>query len=493
MQIFVLILFISLMASKTLSIHTSHKDLTVILGSLGMYLIPVSLNWFSCKRAVKQLNTPDDNTGKMIHRLEITLSAGKWCILGIYVMSLFHLGYYDWLSTNLNRTLNLGFFAEFIIIIPPILCVMATWWFYYPIDRRIRESSLIRQIDEGRPAYEIWSRNQYMANHIRHQLLLILIPLIALLTWSKIIELLPLTYEVSRIVELVGTLCIFILAPLIIQLTWDTVPLPEGELRTRLINLCKTYNVKIRELLLWRTFGGMINGAVMGVVGKFRFILLTDALLDNMNTDEVEAVMAHEIAHIKKRHIPWLLVCAIATFGMSLWLTSNVLDLLSMAMPRLFPNFENIPEQITSSWFILHEYIDIYTWISYLETTEVVFTFIGWYFAFGYFSRRFERQADTYAVQHFASHCPEEGTSAGYIGPEATGKMIRALRHVSALNHQEENKRSWRHGSIRWRIEYLRNLTGTSINECKIDREVFRLQILSAILLLSMFLESYTT
>src|SRR5690606_31987071 len=66
--------------------------------------------------------------------------------------------------------------------------------------------------------------------------------------------------------------------------------------------------VRFREVLLWRTFGGMVNAAVMGMLAPLRYILLSDALLEHLPAEQVEAVMAHEVAHIRKRHLVWLLV-----------------------------------------------------------------------------------------------------------------------------------------------------------------------------------------
>ena len=40
------------------------------------------------------------------------------------------------------------------------------------------------------------------------------------------------------------------------------------------------------------------------------------------------------------------------------------------------------------------------------------------------------------------------------------------------LNHHPLDRRSWRHGSIEWRVEYLRSLIGTPIETTPIDRQM---------------------
>ena len=41
----------------------------------------------------------------------------------------------------------------------------------------------------------------------------------------------------------------------------------------------------------------------MGIVPGLRYILLTPALIETMSIAEIEAIMAHEIGHVKKFHL----------------------------------------------------------------------------------------------------------------------------------------------------------------------------------------------
>ena len=42
--------------------------------------------------------------------------------------------------------------------------------------------------------------------------------------------------------------------------------------------------------------------------GKFRKIVLFDTLIQQLSEPELEAVLAHEIGHFKKKHIPKMLL-----------------------------------------------------------------------------------------------------------------------------------------------------------------------------------------
>ena len=45
----------------------------------------------------------------------------------------------------------------------------------------------------------------------------------------------------------------------------------------------------------------MITAAVMGLIKKFRYILVTQGLLQMLEPEEIDAVIAHEIGHVKKK------------------------------------------------------------------------------------------------------------------------------------------------------------------------------------------------
>ena len=47
----------------------------------------------------------------------------------------------------------------------------------------------------------------------------------------------------------------------------------------------------------------MLNACVTGILPRFRYVLLTDALIETMTPVEVAAVFGHEIGHIAHRHL----------------------------------------------------------------------------------------------------------------------------------------------------------------------------------------------
>jgi len=427
---------------------------------------------------------------RSVRRLERLALLTHLLLIVLYGADLY-LGVLRWYRDTLGQ---LVFIDEFLVMLPTLAVIVWTWWAYYPIDRRLREASTINRLDHGMPVYPIWSRRQYIVAQLRHQFALILLPLAMLIAWAEYVELSAIVDRIGDVgfdptfaVTLAGSAVIFITAPLIVRLLWDTQPLPDGPMRQRLVDLCEQHRVGVSELLLWKTFGGMINGAVMGLLPQLRYILLTDALLENVPQREVEAVMAHELAHVRKRHIIWLLVVAAALFALTYLFSIVAVVLIDHGDVRAILNADAFDETFYES--------------PLLVAIAGVAGAAAWFASFGWISRRFERQADTFAVQHMtsselsapptpkpkaeqseAADHPPQDTPTPTITPDAANAMISALQHVAELNHIPVERKSWRHGSIRWRQDYLRTLVGQHPDRLPIDRHISAIKLTGAVL-----------
>lgn len=92
---------------------------------------------------------------------------------------------------------------------------------------------------------------------------------------------------------------------------WDLSPLPPGRLRTRLAERAERMRTPISEIYLWRAEAGVANAAVLGFFPWQRHVLLSEELLARLSDAEVEAVFAHELAHLARGHL-WLRLAAVS-------------------------------------------------------------------------------------------------------------------------------------------------------------------------------------
>ncbi|MBE9520102.1 MAG: M48 family metalloprotease, partial [Proteobacteria bacterium] len=97
--------------------------------------------------------------------------------------------------------------------------------------------------------------------------------------------------------------------PALIKQLWGCEPLPPGPARHHMEEFCRQQDFKYSDIMLWPLYEGkMLTAGVMGLSKRYRYLLVTPSLLNTLTPYELEAVMAHEIGHIKKYHLQLYLV-----------------------------------------------------------------------------------------------------------------------------------------------------------------------------------------
>lgn len=87
---------------------------------------------------------------------------------------------------------------------------------------------------------------------------------------------------------------------------------------------CAEHGLRVREVRILDSRGGKVaNAAISGVLPNLRYVFLTDHLLDVLDDDEVEAVLAHEIGHGKGHHL-------LAKLGVGLLVLAALLALVTL-------------------------------------------------------------------------------------------------------------------------------------------------------------------
>src|SRR5208337_3849934 len=101
-----------------------------------------------------------------------------------------------------------------------------------------------------------------------------------------------------------------VLAPVLIMPLFNKfTPLPEGALRDRLLQLAQRTQFRTRSIqVMDGSKRSRHSNAFFTGFGRFRKIVLFDTLIQQLAEPQLEAVLAHEIGHFKKKHIPKMLV-----------------------------------------------------------------------------------------------------------------------------------------------------------------------------------------
>jgi Zn-dependent protease with chaperone function len=291
----------------------------------------------------------------------------------------------------------------------------------------------------GRSNYErIFGRKQttssFIAGNIKANLPIVL-PWVILSLLYDIVVLLPLPWLQSAFASEWGDLFFFaaflvfviIFFPPLVRRLWGCREFPEGPLKEHLVRFCRQQQFTAR-IFLWPLFEGrVITAGVMGIVPGLRYILITPALVETMTLAELDAVMAHEIGHVKKRHL-LLYILLIGCFSL-------LAGVLLEPLLYVFLSMQMVTGLVVSSGISVEKIITLVGGVPF-----IVFLIIYFRFVFGYFIRNFERQADLFSLQT--------------IGDAEA--MVSAFEKIAMLSGNIREEKNWHHFGIGERIDCLR-------------------------------------
>ena len=137
------------------------------------------------------------------------------------------------------------------------------------------------------------------------------------------------------------------LAPVVLfPLFYKFVPLQNEELKERLVRLGERAGTRIRGVYEWKLSEKTkkANAALTGL-GNTRRIIVADTLLENYSTDEIEAVLAHELGHHVHGHILKSILVEAGITLVGFWAANWVLQYVTLTQ-HMFPSrtdFANMP------------------------------------------------------------------------------------------------------------------------------------------------------
>lgn len=172
---------------------------------------------------------------------------------------------------------------------------------------------------------------------------------------------------------------------LIVPLFNKQTPLKDGELKTAIEKYASTADFTPDKIFV-------IDGskrstkanAYFSGFGRQKRITLYDTLIRDLDTEEIVAVLAHEVGHYKKKHILFNILASVLLTGFTLYILS-----LCIHVPELSYAL-GVSQQSFHTGLIAFG-------ILYSPVSEIT----G--FIMNYISRKFEYQADNYAKETFGA------------------------------------------------------------------------------------------
>jgi len=221
---------------------------------------------------------------------------------------------------------------------------------------------------------------------------------------------------------------LMVFMPLLIKYFWGCTPFKSSEKSQELQSFLKEKNFGYRELMNWPIFEGrMITAGIMGLVPRYRYILVTDSLMDRLSIEELKAVLSHEMGHAKYRHLLFYVIFFIGY----MFISFGFFDLFYVYLatqPGLTALFNQEGSAASDLLYLL------------LAIPILAMLLIYFRYVMGFFMRHFERQADLYSAVVMGSPIP----------------TISSLEKIAFFGGNIRDLPSWHHFSIKQRVDYLR-------------------------------------
>jgi len=399
--------------------------------------------------------------------------------LGGYAWVIFGLGWAEVVRSGLGLRDSI-LADELMVLLPFLLAQVAGWWGLYPAERALREADPGGRRPAGVVRHLVLKARQTLGMVLPAALIFSLGQDLARRGWPGSAD--DAGFQIAMMAAMGAV--VLTLAPAFVRLSWPTRPLPAGPLRDRLERLARRFGFRCTDILVWDTEGAVVNAGVTGALPWFRYVLLTDALIEGLNEHEVAAVFGHEVGHVRHRHLAFFGLFFVGSMGV-LTLAG---DLLS---GQVLQGAGFLPGPTATA----------------VAQGAVVLALALAYFGsvFGLLSRRFERQADVFgcrAVSCDRPDCPPhpdlysraaDVPASGPLCPVGIRIFANALMNVALLNGMEPSARSWRHGSIDRRIAFVEGLEGKPEAERRFQAGTSRLRVVLAFALIATLVVAFRT
>lgn len=379
-----------------------------LVGSLiSLVLIPLALSRLYARRVFDSRVSDEDKT----HRIRRSIAAFMVILPFLAVILTFETGLMPIakfgvtsFAPGIMESVNTALGVILAVVIIPILASMASVVVgILPYDKEIRNTSVSKR-----------SAVKKFVIGLSFVLIPVMVWFFVIANFSDLLSSLP-AMIISFGVFILGVMA---LSPYLALVLQDTHDFDDHDLRERLHGFCETQGYSVRGIkLIEGKKQKTANALVAGTVPGFSYVFLTDYLVEEFDEAEMESVLAHEIGHLKKRHL-WIKGIAGFVF-FAVWITLTM------------------KTDVMSS---LEETYGFYG--SFLPNFGVITLYI--LFVQGILSQRLEYAADEYAADVTGTETTVsalEKLAEANTQKKKTGKLYNLLSLHPSIDERVENLR----------------------------------------------------
>lgn len=371
------------------------------------------------------------------------------------------------------------------LILPFLLSMLVAWAAFYRVELALHQTA-----SQAAQAHAFWTRDQFLLFHLRQQFGL------WVAVWTTYLALDLLTEQAlglfladaawrRNVASVTALVAVGLLLPRILTHVLATEPLPAAPLRAKLEATLKRLKLPSTDLRLWRTNGNMANALVVGLFPSSRSVLLSDLLVDSLGPEQIEAVVGHELGHIRHRHL--FLYAAFILLSCLLFTLAG----------------EALKTQLASvmTWsFELPWAAQVSASAALASAAALVVGGLYFWIVYGALSRLCERQADIFGCKAVQASPGAPALSADGLSANAAEKanetgaptlhahgiqvFVSTLLRVADVNGMNPRAPGWLHGSIAQRVAFLENLLYDPDAEPRFQRQAlyFKLGLILTLL-----------
>jgi Zn-dependent protease with chaperone function len=220
---------------------------------------------------------------------------------------------------------------------------------------------------------------------------------------------------------------LMVFLPELVRYWWGCRPFTSSERIRDLKEFLQEKGLRYRDILSWPIFEGrLMTAAIMGIVPRYRYILITDKLMGILSQEELKAVAAHEMGHAKYRHLLYYILFILGYMVVSFGLF-DIFVYFFAAQPFILELAERAEGNSGSLFQLL------------VSLPILLSIFLYFRYVIGFFMRNFERQADLHSA----------------LTMETPRPVISSLEKIALLSGKSRELPSWHHFSIKERVDYL--------------------------------------
>jgi Zn-dependent protease with chaperone function len=378
---------------------------------------------FYCRRTFERIvkaadqGVPLSALTRAHYRSTAILSVTAIGFLAVYVYC-FNLGAYLRVIPGYDKFMTISGIAGLVIFLVHLAVI---WYWSHPTYQIIFGAKL--------------SRTDFIKGQLSFTSV-ILIPWFLISTVTDLLQFIKtpsfMASDLGQILLISLALISFVLfGPWLIIRMWGCKPLPQDHVRAELERFCSDHDFRTGGLLLWSILGTeVMTAGVVGILPSLRYILITSGLLGILDVGELKAVVAHEMGHVRKKHMLLFVFLLIMLIVLTFYLSDPLVDTLSWLV---------LSNRTVLNWAAAHGDFAASLYYPFSVLPMILIMVLYFRFIFGYFLRNSERQADLYALELVGDPYP----------------LTSSLEKIAFRSGRIEDLPSWHHYGIRQRVDFL--------------------------------------